>query len=94
MKEWEIWESDLATMELDHEAVERFFEKATSLLKSEQSEDKVEAWKQKAIFFASRKFGPRTACACVHKWSHAVQDTHQKKSQPRGDETGPFLAVF
>ena len=94
LKQWEMFESDLATMELDHDAVERFFEKATSLLKSEQSEDKVEAWKQKAIFFASRKFGPRTACACVHKWRHAVEDTKQKKSQPRGDETGPFLAVF
>jgi hypothetical protein len=94
LTQWEIFESDLATMELDHEAVERFFHKAMSLLKSNEPEDKVEAWKQKAIFFASRKFGPRTACACVHKWRHAVEDTRQKKSQPRGDETGPFLAVF
>jgi len=94
LKEWEMWESDLATMELDHEAVERFFDKATSLLKSNEPEDKVEAWKKEAIFFAARKFGPRTACACVHKWRHAVEDTRQKKSQPRGDETGPFLAVF
>lgn len=94
LTQWEMFESDLATMELDHEAVERFFHKAMSLLKSNEPEDKVEAWKQKAIFFASRKFGPRTACACVHKWRHAVEDTRQKKSQPRGDETGPFLAVF
>ena len=94
LTQWEIFESDLATMELDHEAVERFFHRAMSLLKSNEPEDKVEAWKQKAIFFASRKFGPRTACACVHKWRHAVEDTRQKKSQPRGDETGPFLAVF
>ena len=94
LTQWEMFESDLATMELDHEAVERFFHKAMSLLKSNEPEDKVEAWKKEAIFFAARKFGPRTACACVHKWRHAVEDTKQKKSQSRGDETGPFLAVF